>query len=377
MKKAIGHLNFKKTNWIMSKPLDLLLWFIPVWILWIIFFSNSNYFENIELPIWAWVVFILGFDVSHVWSTIFRTYLDKDEFKSHKKLLIFAPILVFLISVILLNIDILLFWRVMAYVAVFHFIKQQYGFLMLYKFKAKEKHKQIISDKFIIYFATLYPIVFWHFNSQSNINWFVENDFFKFTLVYDNPTLNNTIFLYCNIIYWLIIGGYLIQEIFKSKQYKVSLPKLLWVVTTAINWWFGIVYYNSDVIFSITNVVAHGLPYISLIYFYKIRKDEIVAQQHFKISKKIKFLLILIGSILLVALIEEYIWNVFIYGEHLSFFNSIIPYQFEELSSNWAIILVVSLLALPQQTHYLIDGFIWKFNSSNPHIKDIFSNHES
>jgi len=95
MKKAIGHSNFKSDNWIMSKSGDLLLWFAPVWLLWFVFFSNATYFESIDLPIWAWVVFILGFDVSHVWSTIFRTYLDKDEFKSHKKLLILSPLIVF------------------------------------------------------------------------------------------------------------------------------------------------------------------------------------------------------------------------------------------------------------------------------------------
>ena len=272
MKKAIGHSNFKFNGWIMSKSGDLLLWFIPVWLLWIVFFSNSDYFQSIDLPIWGWVIFILGFDVSHVWSTIFRTYLDKEEIKSHKTLLFIAPILVFSISIILLNISVLIFWRVMAYVAVFHFIKQQYGFLMLYKFKAKENYKQLISDKFIIYFATLYPIVFWHFNSQSSINWFVENDFIKLTLVYDNPGLQDTIFFYCNVLYWLVISLYLTLELKTFKTQIISIPKLLWVMTTAVNWWFAIVYFNSDLIFSITNVVAHGLPYISLIYFYKLKK---------------------------------------------------------------------------------------------------------
>jgi len=376
MKKAIGHSNFKSDNWIMSKSGDLLLWFAPVWLLWFVFFSNATYFESIDLPIWAWVVFILGFDVSHVWSTIFRTYLDKDEFKSHKKLLILSPLIVFGISLILLNISALVFWRVMAYVAVFHFIKQQYGFLMLYKFKAKEKRKQFISDKFIIYFSTLYPIVFWHFNSQSSINWFGENDFIKLTLIHDNPGLQNTIFLVCNLLYWLIIGLYFILELKHFKTKTVSIPILLWVFTTAINWWFAIVYFNSDLIFSITNVVAHGLPYISLIYFYKMKKEHIVTQQPVKLKKRLKFLVILLLTIISIAMVEEYLWDMLVYRDHYEFFDSILPYSFEELTSNWALILVVALLALPQQTHYLVDGFFWKFNKTNTHIKHIFSNQD-
>jgi hypothetical protein len=378
MKKAIGHSNFKFNGWIMSKSGDLLLWFVPVWLLWIVFFSNSDYFQSIDLPIWGWVIFILGFDVSHVWSTIFRTYLEKDEFKSHKKVLIIAPILVFSISIILLNISVLMFWRVMAYIAVFHFIKQQYGFLMLYKFKAKENYKQLISDKFIIYFATLYPIVFWHFNSQSNINWFVENDFIKMTLVYDNPGLQDTIFFYCNVLYWLVIGLYFILELKAFKTQQVSIPKLLWVMTTAVNWWFAIVYFNSDLIFSITNVVAHGLPYISLVYFYKMKKEHIVTQQPVKLKTRFKFLGILLLTIISIAMVEEYLWDMLVYRDHSEFFDSILPYSFEQLTSHWTLILVIALLALPQQTHYLIDGFIWKFNAKNKHIKQIFSDqHES
>ena len=31
----------------------------------------------------TWAVFIVGIDVSHVWSTLFRAYLDREEFGSH------------------------------------------------------------------------------------------------------------------------------------------------------------------------------------------------------------------------------------------------------------------------------------------------------
>src|SRR5688500_3127326 len=31
------------------------------------------------LPSWAWFALVLGLDVAHVWTTAFRTYLDRDE----------------------------------------------------------------------------------------------------------------------------------------------------------------------------------------------------------------------------------------------------------------------------------------------------------
>ena len=71
-----------------------------------------------------------------------------------------------------------LFWRDLAYVAVFHFVRQQYGCVRLYRGKLKEKNdwgKWI--DTSAIYLATIYPLVYWHANLPRNFQWFVQNDF--------------------------------------------------------------------------------------------------------------------------------------------------------------------------------------------------------
>jgi len=366
-------LNIKRKNWLISGPTDLLVLFAPVWVLWIVFFSDATYYQSIELPIWAWVVFILGVDVSHVWSSLFRTYLEKEEFKIHRTLLILTPIIALTASILIMSFSMQWFWRAMAYIAVFHFIKQQYGFVALYKLKSGEKRKQIISDKVIIYLATLYPVIFWHFNSTATFNWFVRSDFFPLHKLFGDPASMIIFFQVANVLYWGTIGFWLFFEI-KAHRNKesVSIGKIFWVVTTAINWWFGIVYFNSDVIFSISNVVAHGIPYIALIYYYKIKKDEVIQQQASRISKKAKWIFALLVTIILAALIEEYFWDMFIYREHGSFFESIHPYNWEQLANKWWVIFAIAILALPQQVHYVIDGFIWKMNSKNKYLKPIF-----
>ncbi len=370
MKKETGHLNFKRRNWLISGPTDLLILFAPVWVLWIIFFSDAPYFQSVELPLWAWAIFILGIDVSHVWSSLFRTYLEKDELKTHRTLLILTPIFALALSIIIMSFSMQWFWRVMAYIAVFHFIKQQYGFVALYKLKSGEKRKQIISDKVIIYIATLYPLIFWHLNSTATFNWFVSDDFFPLHKLFGDPSSMISFFQIVNVLYWGTIGFWLFLEIkaYRNKR-SVSIGKIIWVVTTAINWWFGIVYFNSDVIFSISNVVAHGIPYIALIYYYKLKKEEVVQQQPPRINKKVKWLFILFITIILAALTEEYFWDMLIYREHSSFFESIHPYNWEQLANEWWIIFAIALLALPQQIHYVIDGFIWKMNSKNKYLK--------
>ena len=152
----------------------------------------------------------------------------------------------------------------------------------------------------------------------------------------------------------------------------MSLGKILWVLTTALNWWFGIVYFNSDVIFSVSNVVAHGIPYIALIYYYNLKKEEIITKQSSSLKRKIKWVIALLVTILIAALIEEYFWDMFIYREHIAFFENIHPYRWDQLANEWGIIVGVAILALPQQVHYIVDGFIWRMNGKNQYLKPIF-----
>ena len=45
------------------------------------------------LPEWAWIAFVLGVDVAHVWTTLFRTYLDGPELKRHPARYVAVPLL--------------------------------------------------------------------------------------------------------------------------------------------------------------------------------------------------------------------------------------------------------------------------------------------
>ena len=78
-------------------------------------------------------------------------------------------------------------------------------------------------------------------------------------------------------------------------------------------------------------------------------KEEIGELFHFKNSKGILFfVLILIG----IAFTEEYLWEIFVWNENINIGIDAFNWQF----------LLVPLLTVPQFTHYLLDGFIWKNN---------------
>ncbi len=372
-------MNSNYRPWLFSRKMDIVLLFAPIWILWLFFFIYSVQLEQMDMPLWMWAVFILGFDVSHVWSSIFRSYADKEEFQAHKKLFIITPIFVFVLSILILSFSIEWFWRIMAYLAVFHFIKQQYGFLALYKLRAGEKRKVIFSDKWVIYLATLYPIVYWHFNSASSFNWFAENDFVFLHTYIGNKETVQYFFQVANVLYWLVILFWFYQEISaKIKGEIVSIGKILWVFTTCLNWYFGIVFFNSDIIFSVSNVLAHGLPYFALIYFYRLRKVEFQERRPSPLSFRGKWVLILLGITLLAAFLEEYFWDMLVNRNKGSFFETVYPYYFNQANQTWTLVIFTAILAMPQQVHYIIDGYIWKMNPKNKFLKPIFHpNHES
>src|SRR5262245_25766983 len=80
-----------------------------------------------ETPGWAWVPAIVLCDVAHVWATAFRTYLDPRERAVRGALFGLVPIVGFLASFTLYAIGERIFWRGLAYLAIFHFVRQQYG----------------------------------------------------------------------------------------------------------------------------------------------------------------------------------------------------------------------------------------------------------
>jgi len=350
-----------RKSWLISQKADLSFFILPLLIIWIVIFLLPSSALDRELPLWAWATFILGFDVSHVWSTLFRTYTDKDEKERLGRMAWLIPLISFLSVFVLCSFSIDLFWRLLAYIAVFHFAKQQFGFLALYRIKQGKISKRI-SDKLVIYTAVLYPVIYWHLAQDRTFEWFVSGDF----VFLKEIQLPSQILTITNLFYWGIMAVWLIEECFTSAKQlgKIAYGKVAWVLITAFNWYFGIVYFNAEIVFSVTNVVAHGLPYMTLVIWYKMKKNESLNRlvPAFRIVATIVF-----GAILL-AYIEEFGWDMLLFREKDELFPT---YFVTVFRSSFAIAFAYALLALPQMTHYMLDGLIWKNDKSNPYVKQM------
>lgn len=355
--------------WLSSALWDCVLIISPAFVTSAIALSFRSQLNNSDyMPLWAWVSFVLVVDVAHVYATLFRTYFDPKSFGEHKPVLILIPIACWIVGWILYSIDDLLFWRALAYLAVFHFIRQQYGFVALYARQDPQPFLRFrLLDKVCIYAVTLFPIIYWHTHLPRNFSWFVKGDFVGSVPV--------GIVDLCFSIYVTVVIFYLAKEVFLSKKTGfLNIPKNLIVVGTAVSWWVGIVALNSDIAFTMTNVVTHGIPYMALVWLYHHRTSTTTGDgkgsnafettsekrkylkffRDFLLSFAPAFVLFLVT----LAYIEEGFWDGLVWREHLTFFSpfSHLPSVTETL---WLAVLI-PLLSLPQSTHYVLDGFIWR-----------------
>ncbi|OYU81059.1 MAG: hypothetical protein CFE23_06075 [Flavobacterium sp. BFFFF1] len=332
--------------WIHKAKTDGIFILAPSFLVLGIVFVFQSHLEALQerYPFYTWLFLIVFIDVAHVYATLFKTYFKTQEFQKRKTLLTLLPVGCFVIGMTLFAFGSAVFWRVLAYIAVFHFIRQQYGFMRLYSRKELKTPRSIFIDNLIIYSATGYPMLFWFLSPARKFNWFTTDDFFS----YENAATLNVL----QWIYFAIMGFYVLRTLHKYVTEKYfNIPKNAIIIGTALSWYFGIVYFNDDLIFTLLNVVSHGIPYMALIYLKEIhtKPEPELGRLHF--LKAFRGIFIYIGILLIIAFSEEYLWEILVWNE-----------QFSVLSPGMGkyAFLLVPLLTVPQFTHYILDGLIWK-----------------
>ncbi|KFA90424.1 hypothetical protein [Archangium violaceum] len=300
-----------------------------------------------DTPLWAWALFVVCVDVAHVWSTLFRTYLDGDELRSRPGLYITAPLAAYLLGVLAYLLSPGTFWRLFAYTALFHFIRQQYGWVALYGRKARVSDTERVLDAAAIYAATLGPVLWWHANLPRAFWWFVENDF-----VSGLPAWVGTGALVLQGLVLAAWAGFQCARVLRGEGLQVG--KVLLVLATGVTWFGGIVVARDDFAFTVMNVVLHGVPYFALLFRYT--RGRLAEGGYGWLGPVVRAGLPgFLGVLCVLAFGEELLWDKLVWHERPLLFGEaglVLPPD--------VLALVVPLLALPQATHYVLDAFIWK-----------------
>ena len=333
--------------WLGSPKQECLFILAPALVPVILIFLFQDYFTSQKVNTWWWLVLVLCIDVGHVYSTLFRLYWDKSTFHRYKNHLIIIPAVAFIAGFSVHYYSTGLFWRILAYVAVYHFVRQQYGFMRLYSRKETPNQWYRLVDTLAIYSATIYPLLYWHIHATDSLAWFVKGDFIRLDLEgYD------AFFKGCYFVIMSAFAGKELYKVYRSRTFNI--PKNLIVIGTYVSWYVGIVAFQGDLIFTLLNVVAHGIPYIALIWIHGEKKTKS------GFAFNVKGLAIFVVTILIFAYAEEFFWDIFVWNDHPEIFPALIS----SMTINGSVVLsmVVSALVLPQVTHYVLDGFIWRFS---------------
>ena len=306
---------------------------------------------NNESPDWTWISAVLLIDVAHVWSTSFRVYFDTEELKRRLWLYILVPLLGYAVGVALYSESELTFWKVLAVIAVFHFVRQQYGWVALYRRKLNEKN--VLTwwiDALAVYLATVYPLAFWMTRLPRKFEWFVQNDFVSL------PAAVETVLF---PVYVAALAAYATKSAYQYFATGfLNVGKDIVVATTAVCWYVGIVFFDSDYAFTVTNIIIHGVPYFALIYVYARARRENTGRVYRTLSQN---WFIFLASLWALAYVEELFWSRGVWHERQWLFGP--DWDWSSLK-----VYLVPLLAVPQLTHYILDGFIWRRNS-NPNFR--------
>lgn len=302
-----------------------------------------------DLPEWGFFAFVLAVDVAHVYSTLFRTYLDPSELSARRARYALVPLGAYAGAAWLYSQGALVFWRALAYLALFHFVRQAVGWVAVYRARARATgvYERLV-DELAIYASTLYPVVHWHAHLEDKrFAWFVAGDF-----------VQNKWFFYLEPFaqgLWVIgLLSFGLRELYRfATRREIALGRALVVGTTAATWYVGIVLTNSDFDFTVTNVITHGVPYVALLWAYaRARHTEVPKSTLGAVVRN--GLGAFLGLLLALAFVEELLWHRWVWHERPTLFGE--GSHLDESLLAW----VVPLLAVPQITHYVLDGLLWR-----------------
>lgn len=328
--------------WLVSPRFDLQVFLLPA-VVALALVPVGSWFDG-ELPLPMWVVAVLAIDVAHVYATLFVTYLDVDRRREIRPWLVAVPLVAAAVGVLSAAISMAAFWTMLAYVAVFHFIRQQYGWVALYQRGEPELARwERWLDRAAVYASTLYPVLWWHAQLPRNFHWFVPGDFVRGVV----PEGVVGLLFY---VYAALLAAFAVVTLVRlGTGRRVAAGKVVVVATTAACWGVGIVATNTDWAFTITNVVIHGVPYTAFVWHQCGRR----------IGGRAVSLATFALALVAFAYLEELAWDRLVWRE----FASLFPLPALTLSQDalrWAVV----ILAIPQFTHYMLDARIWRRTSS-------------
>lgn len=314
----------QRNPWIFDSFLnDFSIFILPTLfsILYFSFFRNSPE-DAIHRVIVSTVMLILA-DNGHVYLTLWRTYLDKNE-RRRSAVYWSAPIILFTFIFLMTQWNIQYFWTFIIYATVYHNLRQLYGFSRWYQ--KLNQHSDPRRDYFL-YALCLLPLVIITFGEPRLVSFYYSvNDalYWPNTFVYE--TLLN--------LYVMTIIAWLLYELkcYRKGRWHANHFLFLCICFSM----YGFSFFNFKNSFELIGPLAfaHGVAY------YATMNLSVKKMKTFSFNVTIPILL-----------------SGFILGFGEYFFSEFFVDYSGGISGTQS--LIISLWITPLLCHYYFDSFLW------------------
>lgn len=330
-------IKFDKKNFVFSLGQDINVFFIfPVLFSSIIYFLYEYFnleFETID-PILYFFVFVL-FDSLHVYASLGTATIFVNEFKKRYLFYLFFPIFVFIIYLLLFKKNELWMYQVYSLFSVFHFGRQQIGWMRMTSKKGLSFFKWESQFEDLVIYLSTWGFVLYRVNSDYFYHWSKTGDMNLFRFI--SATLVLKLILSINLVF-------VIYQLWIIYRYRyINLAKILiWFSTVSI---WGVAFYlfeNFNIVSLSLIFTLHSSAYMLLLYHYtKMRKSE-GCNTYLQGSHRKIYVIIFIGSFVLAF--GKY------FVENLS--NVVEPSSI--------VFFMIPLVTAISSFHHALDSFFWR-----------------
>jgi hypothetical protein len=328
-----------KNGWVFSKKEDLLLFVAPLLLGWVLILIHQWLnLSSIRLMgtdalviIFALLAFI---DAGHVFSTVFRSYLDPQVRQQKKFLLYVLPLIIYVFLLLIFHLFGLRAVLVLfGYYNVYHIVRQQYGWVSITARKAGEQSRMdYYFDMVAVYAFTVLPVVWIHFSLAGTEK---QIDLPKSALAAN----------ICTGLWLAVFVVYAGRQVYKLiKGYPLNVAKQIQMLVSFISWG-TVIFFRSPLLLVVT-VLLHSIPYVGIVY--KTSMQQGARQTLLAILFRYRFSILLFTGLLLAA--------GYIYTKTNNYVKDVQAHTILGLPREY---LVCALLLFPIM-HFTIDGVIWK-----------------
>lgn len=325
-----------KNGWVFSRREDLCFFVVPL-LLGIVFVALDQYYDLKSVRLMGKDSLIILFalmaflDAGHVFSTVFKSYFDRETRAQRKFLLYVIPVLIYLFLITVYNLfgmrPVLLLF---GYYNVYHVIRQQYGWVSITARRAAENNRfDYYLDKTAIYSFMIIPVIWIHLKLPASE---------KQLSVPKNDSIANVF-----VALWLAIFViYLLRQGYKLyKGAPLNLSKIMQMVTSFIAWGM-VIFFQSPVLLVVT-VMLHSIPYLGIVY-----KNSSAVRSGRGFLYTYRFPLLFFAAVIILAGVLYTKTNNFVKQPGLNVILGIPKEYF-----------ICALLLFPIM-HFTIDGVIWR-----------------